>query len=257
VKAEARLRTLAKRLPANRRRVPFFIRSALLRLPGFGRDLNRVGRFFSTSKRSHGYFDHYAFHLAARRRRPLTILEIGIGGGSDGSWTGESLRLWKTYFPRSMVYGIDVEVEEEVAERRIRVLRGDQSDVEFLSRVAREVGPIDLVIDDGSHVQRHIRTSFGVLFPQVVAGGFYVIEDLQTAYWPRYGGAPPGVDTHSTAIGLVKELIDGLHHRYFEPADDAPIETARGVSAVHAYEKIVFIEKAGGPNASRTANRRR
>ena len=242
MKLDARVKERAKRLSPSARRVPFLLRSAVLRLPLVGDDLNRVGRCFRTSKRMHGYFELYDRHLASRRHRPLTILEIGIGGGGDASWAGESLRMWKTWFPRSTVYGIDVAVQDEIDERRIRVLVGSQSDVGFLQRTANEIGPIDLVVDDGSHLPWDTRTTFAALFPHVVPGGFYVIEDLQTSYMPSYGGGPPGVGL--TTIALVKELVDGIHHRYFVEAGFVPPTPDPLVGAVHAYDKIVFIEKA-------------
>ena len=40
-------------------------------------------------------------------------------------------------------------------------------------------------IDDGSHVPAHVATSFYALFPRLADGGLYVIEDVQTAFWPQ------------------------------------------------------------------------
>jgi hypothetical protein len=240
---DARLKAIAKQLPEPVWRALMSLRVAILRLPMVGGDIPRLARFFNTSKKAHDYFHHYATHLGPRRRERLNILEIGIGGRAAGSWSGESLRLWQAYFRNSMVYGIDKVVDEDVRGRRIRVLQGTQSDVDFLTRVGREIGSIDVVIDDGSHVQSHIRTSFEVLFPYVAPGGYYIIEDLQTSYLPRYGGAAPGSDTDHTAIGLVKGLLDGLHHRYYGTVDYVPTLTDEHVAAVHVYEKIAFIQK--------------
>jgi hypothetical protein len=73
-----------------------------------------------------------------------------------------------------------------------------------------------------------IVTSFEALWPQVKARGLYVIEDLQTAYDPAYGGGP--ADTPGTAVALLKRLLD-----------DAQL-TDR--SNLHVYHGIAFIEKA-------------
>jgi predicted O-methyltransferase YrrM len=56
----------------------------------------------------------------------------------------------------------------------------DQGDAAALRRiVADEFGddPLDLVIDDASHLLDPTRTSFNVLFPLLRPGGVYVIED--------------------------------------------------------------------------------
>ena len=56
----------------------------------------------------------------------------------------------------------------------------DQGDAATLRRiVADEFGgePLDLVIDDASHLLDPTRSSFNVLFPLLRPGGVYVIED--------------------------------------------------------------------------------
>lgn len=45
-------------------------------------------------------------------------------------------------------------------------------------------GPLDLVIDDASHLEPQTRASFNRLFPHVRPGGVYVIEDWS---WPHSG----------------------------------------------------------------------
>lgn len=42
-----------------------------------------------------------------------------------------------------------------------------------------------LQIDDGGHSWNQQRTSFDVLFPAVVPGGVYILEDLLTSYWSQ------------------------------------------------------------------------
>ena len=37
--------------------------------------------------------------------------------------------------------------------------------------------------DDGSHLPTHQRVSFEALWPAVVPGGLYAIEDIETSYW--------------------------------------------------------------------------
>ena len=67
--------------------------------------------------------------------------------------------------------------------------RFEQADAGFLQKVAGEFGPFDLIIDDGSHVNAHVITTFEVLFPLLKTGGLYVVEDTQTSYWPVLGGS--------------------------------------------------------------------
>lgn len=50
------------------------------------------------------------------------------------------------------------------------------------------------------------------MFPFVNPGGLYVVEDLQTAYWPRYGGAYEDLVNADTSMGMIKTLVDSLHY---------------------------------------------
>jgi hypothetical protein len=179
----------------------------------------------------HGYTRHYARHLRRRRGSVKCVLEIGIGDGVDPEAGGNSLRMWRNYFPHAAIYGVDIHEKWFDLEARITALKADQSDPEALLAAVRKCPPFDLVVDDGSHVGSHIIRTFEVLFPRVKPGGYYAIEDLETAYQPAYGGGSPG--TPDTAAALTKALIDDVN------------VGPRPVAAVHAYPGLVLIEKAG------------
>nr|BAJ05903.1 putative sugar O-methyltransferase [Streptomyces sp. SANK 60405] len=218
----------------------------------------------------HHYTRHYQHHFEPLRDRPLTVLEIGVGGLSGGSTGygapdkgGGSLRMWKRYFPRALVYGMDVADKQALSEQRITVLRADQSDPAELRRVVEETGPLDIVIDDGSHRSEHVLTSFHTLFPYVRNGGLYVIEDLQTSYWPRFGGNSEVFDSPTTSVGFLKSLVDGLNHEeILDSGGRAPGAHDRHIKGLHFYHNIVFVEKGlnaegGGPAWLRHPPRRR
>ena len=171
------------------------------------------------------------------------MLEIGIGGYDAIDGGGESLRMWKHYFRRGLIYGLDIFTKTGIEESRLGVVQGDQGDEQFLDSMARELGPFDIIIDDGSHMSHHIIASFNALFPHVRPGGIYVIEDLGTAYWPSWGGNPdPSAQYRS--IAMLKDLLDGLHHReQIRDADDQPTTTELSITGVHLYHNLALIEK--------------
>ena len=203
-------------------------------------NLDTLALLWGTDKApgQHGYTRHYAHHLRARRRSVRCVLEVGIGDGADPQAGGNSLRMWRNYFPHATIYGIDVHEKWLDRETRITALQADQSDPSALCRAVAPCPPFDLVVDDGSHVGSHVITTFEVLFPKLRPGGFYAIEDLETSYLPAYGGGSPG--TPETAAALAKELLDDLN------------VGSRPIAAVHAYLGLVLVEK--GPPA--TAKRR-
>ena len=150
--------------------------------------------------------------------------------------------MWKHYFRRGLIYGLDVFPKVGVEESRLRVVQGDQGDKSFLDSIARELGPFDIIIDDGSHMSHHVIASFEALFPHVKLGGLYVVEDLATAYWPNWGGDPDPSAQYRT-IDLVKSLVDGLHHQERMPDSGEPSATDLSVRGLHVYHNLAVIEK--------------
>jgi len=199
----------------------------------------------------HWYTRDYDRHFAVLRDQPVRVLEIGIGGYADPAAGGGSLRMWKRYFRRGIVVGIDLFDKPGVAEPRIRTLSGSQDDPDFLARVAAEYGPFDVVIDDGSHLNAHVLASFTALFPHVRPGGYYVIEDHQTAYWPQYGGSPGPEAGPGTSVGLLKALIDGLDHQESaHPRGYQPSYTDLNVTGLHCYHNLAFVQKGRNTDAT-------
>jgi cephalosporin hydroxylase len=190
----------------------------------------------------HHYLAHYERHLRDLRARaqagPVRILEIGVLGGG-------SLQLWRKYFgPNAVIYGIDIDPsckQHEGEGCHVRI--GSQDDPAFLREVVKEMGGIDMVLDDGSHVGRHQVASFRALWPLLAMNGLYVCEDLHTAYWA--GQWEGGQNKPGTFIETVKAMIDEMHAWYAgisSPVGDMGLKTS--LTGLHVYDSIVFLEKA-------------
>ena len=111
-------------------------------------------------------------HFERFQGTEMTLLEIGV------NWGG-SLELWRRYFgPQATIVGIDINPACKRYEgERMHVRIGDQTDRAFLESVAEELGPFDIVVDDGGHTMEQQITSFEVLLPHVKPTGVYVCED--------------------------------------------------------------------------------
>ncbi len=205
-------------------------------------DLTQLALHFKTDKAGrHHYTQHYERHLQHLRTKKFTLLEIGIGGYRRQGKGGASLRMWKHYFRRAQIVGLDIEDKRFVEAPRIKVYVGSQTDEQLLEQIVRESGGVQVVVDDGSHRPEHIRETFRILFPLLADDGIYIIEDTQTSYWPRWGG---DTDRHSreTTMALAKDLLDGLNFEEFE-GDYEPTYADRHVVGLHAYHNLVIIEK--------------
>lgn len=201
---------------------------------------------------SHYYAPHYARHLAKFRNKRFQLLEIGVGGYGDPYSGGDSLRMWKRYFPRANVFGLDLYDKSSLEEKRIKIFRGDQTDENFLQRVTGEIGKIDVIIDDGSHLNAHVIRTFCLLFPKLSDGGIYIVEDTQTSYWPSNGGDPNARNDVKTTMGFFKSLIDGINYKEFAcmlPGYE-PDYFDKKIVSMHFYHNLVFIDK--GDNDEKT-----
>jgi hypothetical protein len=218
------------------------------------KELTALGRKFRTDKaRTHNYTQHYARHLEHLRTREFNLLEIGIGGASKPGQGGASLQMWKHYFPRAQIVGLDIVDKSFLRAPRIHTYQGSQVNEKLLRQICADFGSFDVIIDDGSHRPAHIRKTFRILFPLLNEGGVYAIEDTQTSYWPEWGGNED-LQSRTTTMALVKDLIDGLNYEEFVDESYQPSYTDQHVVAVHAYHNLVIIEK--GQNAEGTLRRR-
>jgi len=178
-------------------------------------------------------------------------LEIGVGGYENPCDGGNSLRMWKSYFRRSNVFGIDIFDKSGLNENRIRTFQGSQTDEVFLKSVVSKIGNIDIIIDDGSHINDHVIETFKILFPLISENAVYIIEDLQTAYWTKSGGIDWGgsrdLNDPKTSMNFIKSLVDCINHKDFEDKDYKPTYFDENISSVHFYNKIAFIVKGNFP----------
>jgi len=215
-------------------------RSALVR-GLFRSDLIMLARLHGTDKwGTHQYARHYQTHFSHLRKRRLNLLEIGIGGEDRPDYGGHSLRMWKDYFPNANIHGLDIHDKSAFEEPRIKIFRGSQADPDFLKQVAAQIGRLDVIIDDGSHINEHVLASFQTLFPLLAENGIYAVEDLGSSYWPDWGGSQdPACET--TSIAMCKRWIDGLNWEFI--ADREPHPFDRSMVELHFYKGLAIIQK--------------
>jgi len=170
------------------------------------RTLDKIAKHYGTDKSSdiHNYCEKYEKILPFNRLEPLTILEIGV-------LNGESLLTWREFYPNATIVGIDL-VESykkyEDVKNKIFIEIGSQDDDSFLKLVTDKYGPFDFILDDGSHIQKHMIFSFEQLFSSVKNEGIYIVEDSVTSYWPEYDG---GLKKENTCMEYFKNLIDDVN----------------------------------------------
>jgi hypothetical protein len=224
----------------------------------YRKNLSKLAILFRTDKEGpHHYTKRYQHHFESLRRRKVRLLEIGVGGYENPRNGGQSLRMWKAYFRKGRIFGIDIYDKTYHDEYRIKTFQGSQVDEAFLRRVAAEIGPIDIVIDDGSHYNAHVITTFMILFPLLSAEGIYVIEDLQTSYWEdaHWGGSSDLTASH-TSMNFLKSLADGLNYEEFAGDQYAPTYYDTHITSIHFYHNLAFIYKGRNDEGSNMRGKR-
>ncbi len=144
--------------------------------------------------------------------KEIVLLELGVNQGG-------SLKIWRDFFRRGTILGLDISpVQLRDESGRIFVYQGMQQDAALLDRIAGERAPegFDIIIDDCAHIAEFSALSFRHLFDRhLKPGGMYVIEDWGTGYWPRWPDGRRYRDrTAPTSLrSRLRPLVERLHAR--------------------------------------------
>jgi hypothetical protein len=191
----------------------------------------------------HGYTKYYELYLEPYRDFDFKFLEIGV-------YDGSSVKLWKEYFSQADITAIDIDPRcTEYVEDRINIKIGDQTDVDFLKKVNTENGSFAVILDDGGHSNKQQIVSFETLFPLLLPGGLYIIEDLhcsyvKNSYWDDY---------HISTTDYLKQLTDKVNlygksfRGYKEIAGHNLDYFERNIEYIHFYKSTCIICKKEVP----------
>jgi predicted O-methyltransferase YrrM len=151
---------------------------------------------------------------------PKRIVELGIFHGGSTAFLLEMTQptmLVAVEYETEPAAALEGYLEKVGGPRTCRIHYGvDQADrVKLGEIVASDFGaePLDLVIDDASHLGPETRASFETLFPLLRPGGLYIIEDWS---WHLQGIDLPGESMETlvadlvTAAGRGPNLIAGI-----------------------------------------------
>lgn len=177
---------------------------------GIDHQTDKASQFTRTYAQPHDYLRHMEKCFEPLRNQPIKLLEIGVGGG-------ESIRTWLEYFPHAQIFGVDIvhstnqwNTPRSGAHPRYTFAHGDQSsDFFWVGFLAAHGGNWDVLVDDGGHASNQIITTWKMMWPHVASGGYYCIEDLNTAYSNLPMFVPAGWQNH---MDFVKDKLDLINH---------------------------------------------
>jgi hypothetical protein len=207
---------------------------------------NRCFMFYKTKE----LIDQYLQFWSLRERFPIEhVIEIGIHDGGSVAFWFENFRPKKHVAIDLLTRGDSEYFKWYVSSRslqdRLKTYWGvDQADEAKLRDIwGREFScPLDLIVDDASHLYAATKKSFETLFPLLRPGGLYIIEDWRWGYDQHWMG--PGSPFSIEKVALAKLVIEFLE----------AVGSSRGVIAsliacdgFVAVERGVRIDKLGTP----------
>lgn len=174
------------------------------------------------------YFQVYEELFAPLVGQPIVFVEVGILNGG-------SLFMWREYFgPQARIIGIDFNPGAKQWEQHgFEIHIGDQSSDAFWDKFYQQVGPIDVLLDDGGHTNKQQLITAVKAFPQVRDGGLVVIEDVHASYLREFDNPSP-----RSFVNFAKFVVDSVNRRYSKLAPTRN-DYWRRVHSVAFHESIV------------------
>lgn len=131
---------------------------------------------YNTDKNTyfHNYSRQYNSLFSEFRDKPIKYLEIGVLNG------GSVKAIRETFKNATCILGLDINnkcKKFEDIKNNIFIEIGDATDTNFINSITQKYGSFDIILDDGSHINRDVIKSFELLFPLLNDNGLYIVED--------------------------------------------------------------------------------
>lgn len=127
----------------------------------------------------HAYLPIYEELFSPYREKALSILEIGL-------FNGHSMRLWKEYFTKAEIHGIDCDEEPHGGMADLRPMIAEGWNIHIMDATDKlqvydkfRGMTFDIIIDDAGHdIMQQIQL-YELFIDRVSDGGLYICEDVQ------------------------------------------------------------------------------
>lgn len=137
---------------------------------------------------SHSYMGLYDTLLKNKKETAVNVLEVGIG--DFGQKNGGSIKLWRDYFTKATIYGLDIlssdrVIDELLTDNRVVLYTStDAYNVDFFTtHFLNKNIKCDFMLDDGPHTLESMK-KFIQLYSQLMTDdGILIIEDVQSMEW--------------------------------------------------------------------------
>lgn len=187
-----------------------------------------------------GYSEYLEPHCKKLKNENFDLLEIGIGGHNI-NLPKVGLHAWEEYFKKAKIYGLDLNDKSNYDNKRIKTIKGSQTNKQALNKIKKLSNNLKIVFDDASHIPNHQIFTFMKLFPHMKEGGFYAIADIEYSYSNTY--ASININNKKNVLNFFKNLIhyvnsDIIFDNYLK--DKNIFDTIKSIQFHHG---LIIIEK--------------
>jgi|TARA_B110000438_G_scaffold298908_1_gene348016 hypothetical protein len=184
------------------------------------------------SLKSDTYFQAYEEMFSKYVGKKITFVEVGVLHGG-------SLFMWREYFGKdAKIIGVDLNPEAKKLEKHgFEIHIGSQSDKNFWKVFFSKVGNIDILLDDGGHVNDQQIVTLSESIPNINNGGLIVTEDVHTSYFKKFGNP-----SKYSFINYSKYLIDVINSRFPDTIIKNKNIFSKKIYSISFYESIVAIK---------------
>jgi len=178
------------------------------------------------------YFQVYEEIFNKYVGKKITFVEIGV-------LQGGSLFMWKEYFGKdARIIGVDLHPNaKELEKHGFEIYIGSQSDKNFWRNFYSKVGKIDILLDDGGHVNDQQIITLTESVNNINDGGIIVTEDVHTSYFKKLGNP-----SKYSFINYSKYLIDVINSRFPGTRIKKNNDFRNKIHSISFYESIVALK---------------
>ena len=185
------------------------------------------------------YFPIYEKIFSRFRGKKITFVEIGV-------LSGGSLFMWRNYFGKeARIIGIELNPEaKKFEEEGFEIFIGNQSDENFWKDFFKEVGEVDIILDDGGHTNFQQIVTCSSAIPFIKDNGVMVVEDVFHSYGLSYGAKGFFNPSKYSFINFCKKTIDDINFRFPE-GKKFKFSLNKFIYSIEFFESIVafYIDK--------------
>ncbi len=185
-----------------------------------------------TSLKIDSYFQIYEEIFNEYVGKEIIFVEVGVLHGG-------SLFMWKEYFgSKARIIGVDLDPKaKELEKEGFEIFIGSQSDNKFWRDFYSKVGKIDILLDDGGHLNEQQIVTVSESVNNIKNNGLIVTEDVHSSYLRSFGNP-----FKFSFINYSKYLVDVVNSRFVDLQFKRKNELRKKIFSISFYDSIVVFK---------------